>query len=178
MINYSKRMGLLVTAAILGMTGQALAATTLSVAVNGSRYMEASGITRLAVGNPEIADVRLLSGNDFLLVGKKPGSTTLLVWSDNGREEYNVFVSGSDAGTAQAIQEAIGYPEVQVQMMNGKVLLRGRVQNQYEHDSAIKVAQMYLAAAGAPPPPPRREARKAPRRPGTDLIPTSSTCWT
>lgn len=148
MINYSKRMGLLVTAAILGMTGQALAATTLSVAVNGSRYMEASGITRLAVGNPEIADVRLLSGNDFLLVGKKPGSTTLLVWSDNGREEYNVFVSGSDAGTAQAIQEAIGYPEVQVQMMNGKVLLRGRVQNQYEHDSAIKVAQMYLGSGG------------------------------
>lgn len=148
MINYSKRMGLLVTAAILGMTGQALAATTLSVAVNGSRYMEASGITRLAVGNPEIADVRLLSGNDFLLVGKKPGSTTLLVWSDNGREEYNVYVSGSDAGTAQAIQEAIGYPEVQVQMMNGKVLLRGRVQNQYEHDSAIKVAQMYLGSGG------------------------------
>ena len=148
MINYSKRMGLLVTAAILGMTGQALAATTLSVAVNGSRYMEASGITRLAVGNPEIADVRLLSGNDFLLVGKKPGSTTLLVWSDNGREEYNVFVSGSDAGTAQAIQEAIGYPEVQVQMMNGKVLLRGRVQNQYEHDSAIKVTQMYLGSGG------------------------------
>lgn len=148
MINYSKRMGLLVTAAILGMTGQALAATTLSVAVNGSRYMEASGITRLAVGNPEIADVRLLSGNDFLLVGKKPGSTTLLVWGDNGREEYNVFVSGSDAGTAQAIQEAIGYPEVQVQMMNGKVLLRGRVQNQYEHDSAIKVAQMYLGSGG------------------------------
>lgn len=148
MINYSKRMGLLVTAAILGMTGQALAATTLSVAVNGSRYMEASGITRLAVGNPEIADVRLLSGNDFLLVGKKPGSTTLLVWSDNGREEYNVFVSGSDVGTAQAIQEAIGYPEVQVQMMNGKVLLRGRVQNQYEHDSAIKVAQMYLGSGG------------------------------
>ena len=148
MINYSKRMGLLVTAAILGMTGQALAATTLSVAVNGSRYMEASGITRLAVGNPEVADVRLLSGNDFLLVGKKPGSTTLLVWSDNGREEYNVYVSGSDAGTAQAIQEAIGYPEVQVQMMNGKVLLRGRVQNQYEHDSAIKVAQMYLGSGG------------------------------
>ena len=148
MINYSKRMGLLVTAAILGMTGQALAATTLSVAVNGSRYMEASGITRLAVGNPEIADVRLLSGNDFLLVGKKPGSTTLLVWSDNGREEYNVYVSGSDVGTAQAIQEAIGYPEVQVQMMNGKVLLRGRVQNQYEHDSAIKVAQMYLGSGG------------------------------
>ena len=148
MINYSKRMGLLVMAAILGMTGQALAATTLSVAVNGSRYMEASGITRLAVGNPEIADVRLLSGNDFLLVGKKPGSTTLLVWSDNGREEYNVYVSGSDAGTAQAIQEAIGYPEVQVQMMNGKVLLRGRVQNQYEHDSAIKVAQMYLGSGG------------------------------
>ena len=143
-----KRIGLLVTAAMIGAAGHVFAADILNVSVNGSRYMEDSGITRLAVGNPDIADIRLLSNNDYLVVGKKAGSTSLLVWSDHGRQEYNVYVSGDDEGTEKAIQKAIGYPGVKVQMMNGKVLLRGKVKNQYEHDSAVKVAQLYLGSGG------------------------------
>lgn len=143
-----KRLGLLVTAAMIGAAGHVFAADILNVSVNGSRYMEDSGITRLAVGNPDIADIRLLSNNDYLVVGKKAGSTSLLVWSNNGRQEYNVYVSGDDEGTEKAIQKAIGYPGVKVQMMNGKVLLRGKVKNQYEHDSAVKVAQLYLGSGG------------------------------
>lgn len=143
-----KRLGLLVTAAMIGAAGHVFAADILNVSVNGSRYMEDSGITRLAVGNPDIADIRLLSNNDYLVVGKKAGSTSLLVWSDHGRQEYNVYVSGDDEGTEKAIQKAIGYPGVKVQMMNGKLLLRGKVKNQYEHDSAVKVAQLYLGSGG------------------------------
>lgn len=143
-----KRLGLLVTAAMIGAAGHVFAADILNVSVNGSRYMEDSGITRLAVGNPDIADIRLLSNNDYLVVGKKAGSTSLLVWSNNGRQEYNVYVSGDDEGTEKAIQKAIGYPGVKVQMMNGKLLLRGKVKNQYEHDSAVKVAQLYLGSGG------------------------------
>lgn len=143
-----KRLGLLVTAAMIGTAGHVFAADILNVSVNGSRYMEDSGITRLAVGNPDIADIRLLSNNDYLVVGKKAGSTSLLVWSDHGRQEYNVYVSGDDEGTEKAIQKAIGYPGVKVQMMNGKLLLRGKVKNQYEHDSAVKVAQLYLGSGG------------------------------
>lgn len=143
-----KRLGLLVTAAMIGAAGHVFAADILNVSVNGSRYMEDSGITRLAVGNPDIADIRLLSNDDYLVVGKKAGSTSLLVWSNNGRQEYNVYVSGDDEGTEKAIQKAIGYPGVKVQMMNGKLLLRGKVKNQYEHDSAVKVAQLYLGSGG------------------------------
>lgn len=143
-----KRIGLLVTAAVMGVYGQVLAATPLNVSVNGSQYMETPGITRLAVGNPDIADVKLLSNNDFLVVGKKAGSTSLIVWSNGQREEYSVYVSGDDEGTERAIQKAIGYPGVKVQMMNGKVLLRGKVKNQYEHDTAVKIAQFYMGSGG------------------------------
>lgn len=143
-----KRIGLLVTAAVMGVYGQVLAATPLNVSVNGSQYMEAPGITRLALGNPDIADVKLLSNNDFLVVGKKAGSTSLIVWSNGQREEYSVYVSGDDEGTERAIQKAIGYPGVKVQMMNGKVLLRGKVKNQYEHDTAVKIAQFYMGSGG------------------------------
>lgn len=138
-----KRIGLFLAAAMLSF-GSACAAEPVEVSLNESKYMAASGITRLAVGNPAIADVQLLSSGDFLLVGKKAGTTSLIVWSDGGRRtEYTVYVAGNDRGMASAIQDAIGYPKVHVQMMKDRVMLRGKVENQYEHDVAVKIAGLY-----------------------------------
>lgn len=144
-----KRIGLLLAAAMFSF-GSACAAEPVEVSLNESKYMAASGITRLAVGNPAIADVQLLSSGDFLLVGKKAGTTSLIVWSDGGRRtEYTVYVAGNDRGMASAIQDAIGYPKVHVQMMKDRVMLRGKVENQYEHDSALKIAGLYTGGDGS-----------------------------
>lgn len=144
-----KRIGLLLAAAMLSF-GSAYAAEPVEVSLNESKYMAAPGITRLAVGNPAIADVQLLSSGDFLLVGKKAGTTSLIVWSDGGRRtEYTVYVAGNDRGMASAIQDAIGYPKVHVQMMKDRVMLRGKVENQYEHDTALKIAGLYTGGDGS-----------------------------
>lgn len=144
-----KRIGLILAAAMLSF-GSACAAEPVEVSLNESKYMAASGITRLAVGNPAIADVQLLSSGDFLLVGKKAGTTSLIVWSDGGRRtEYTVYVAGNDRGMASAIQDAIGYPKVHVQMIEDRVMLRGKVENQYEHDSALKIAGLYTGGDGS-----------------------------
>ena len=144
-----KRIGLLLAAAMLSF-GSVCAAEPVEVSLNESKYMAASGITRLAVGNPAIADVQLLSSGDFLLVGKKAGTTSLIVWSDGGRRtEYTVYVAGNDRGMASAIQDAIGYPKVHVQMIEDRVMLRGKVENQYEHDIALKIAGLYTGGDGS-----------------------------
>ena len=144
-----KRIGLLLAAAMLSF-GSACAAEPVEVSLNESKYMAAPGITRLAVGNPAIADVQLLSSGDFLLVGKKAGTTSLIVWSDGGRRtEYTVYVAGNDRGMASAIQDAIGYPKVHVQMIEDRVMLRGKVENQHEHDTALKVAGRYTGGDGS-----------------------------
>lgn len=144
-----KRIGLLLAAAMFSF-GSACAAEPVEVSLNESKYMAASGITRLAVGNPAIADVQLLSSGDFLLVGKKAGTTSLIVWSDGGRRtEYTVYVAGNDRGMASAIQDAIGYPKVHVQMIEDRVMLRGKVENQYEHDIALKIAGLYTGGDGS-----------------------------
>lgn len=144
-----KRIGLLLAAAMLSF-GSACAAEPVEVSLNESKYMAASGITRLAVGNPAIADVQLLSSGDFLLVGKKAGTTSLIVWSDGGRRtEYTVYVAGNDRGMSSAIQDAIGYPKVHVQMIKDRVMLRGKVENQYEHDTALKIAGLYTGSDGS-----------------------------
>lgn len=149
MSGMKKRIGLLLAAAMLSF-GSACAAEPVEVSLNESKYMAASGITRLAVGNPAIADVQLLSSGDFLLVGKKAGTTSLIVWSDGGRRtEYIVYVAGNDRGMASAIQDAIGYPKVHVQMIEDRVMLRGKVENQYEHDIALKIAGLYTGGDGS-----------------------------
>lgn len=140
---------LIVSAGILLSASAVMAATPLSVSMNESRYVQEPGLSRVAVGNPEIADVQLLSAREFLLVGKKSGSTTLLVWGANGRQEYLVTVTGENSGLAAMIEKAINLPGVTVQMVGEKILLRGTVMNQYEKDLALKIAGLYTGTSPA-----------------------------
>ena len=57
----------------------AYAAIPLTVEVNKSLVLDLSPITKLAVANPEIADV-YLSGEQLLVIGKKSGVTSLQIW--------------------------------------------------------------------------------------------------
>ena len=136
--------GLLVSAGILLAVPSVHAAQALNIGLNESRYLEVSGLNRVAVGNPAVADVQLMSGNELLVVGKKAGSTTLLVWGGGTRSEYLIVVSGADTGLAEVIQNAIGLPGVTVQMVGEKVLLKGIVMNQHEKDMALKIASLYV----------------------------------
>lgn len=138
--------GLLVSAGILLAAPAVHAAQPLQIGLNESRYLEISGLSRVAIGNPEVADVQLVSGSELLVVGKKAGSTTLLVWGGGGRSEYLVIVSGADSGLAEIIQRAIGLPGVTVQTVKDKVLLKGVVMNQYEKDLALKIASLYVGS--------------------------------
>ena len=143
MKRYDVLTSLLLSAGIVLAAPTVHASTPLNVAVHESRYVQEPGLSRVAIGSPEIADVQLLSAREFLLVGKKPGSTTLLVWSANGRQEYIVTVTAENSGLAAMIEKAINLPGVTVQMVGDKILLRGTVMNQYEKNLALKIAGLY-----------------------------------
>jgi len=58
-------------------------------------------ITRLAVGDPKIADVHLNNNRDFLVTGIAPGATSLMVWTacSSSPRQSMVFVQGKGAGS-------------------------------------------------------------------------------
>ncbi|MDR9752285.1 type II and III secretion system protein family protein [Pseudomonas sp. SZMC_28357] len=61
-----------------------------------TELQSSAAITRLAVGDPKIADVQPSGNNAFLLTGMAPGATSLMVWttcSSNPRQSM-VFVQG------------------------------------------------------------------------------------
>lgn len=105
-------------------------------------------VTRIAVGNPDIASVVQLPGSasEFLVVTKdKAGSTALFVWTGDGvRHEYLVIVSPEDPGQAMLIEQAIGLPNVHVRMVGERVLLTGTVENQYERNYALQTVRLFV----------------------------------
>ena len=99
--------------------------------INQSYYLpQTSVIKRVAVSNPAIADVVVVSKREINIIAKQNGTTSITIWTADGmRQEFAVNVNPSDTGTALAIQKAIGLPHVTVQKVGDKILLRGTVRN-------------------------------------------------
>lgn len=118
-------------------------AANMTLGQNQSLVLNASGVYKVAVANPEIADVVVISSSQVMLVGKKAGSTTLHIWRNGGQFTYTVLVNGNDAGAAEMIKSLLGYPDINVSVAGGKVILEGMVENQYQRDRAEKLAGAY-----------------------------------
>lgn len=128
---------------------QAAELQAISIKQQTSHYMNMGQlITRIAVGNPDIATVIQLPGSasEFLIVTKKnPGSTSLFVWTrDGARHEYMIVVSPEDPGRAMLIEQAIGLPDVHVKMVDNRILLTGTVENQYQKNYALQTARLFV----------------------------------
>lgn len=118
-------------------------ASNMTVGVNQSHMIDAAGVNQVAIANPEIADVIVVAPGEVMLIGKKPGTTSLSLWRYGNRTDYTVVVDGSDDGTAGIVQSVLKYPGVHVSMAGGKIILEGMVENQYERTRAELIASSY-----------------------------------
>lgn len=73
--------------------------TALTLAVNERKLVVLKGISRVAVGDVEIADVRMLGNDKLELRGVGPGKTTILIWKGSRRISSLIEVSGSRGAT-------------------------------------------------------------------------------
>lgn len=118
-------------------------ASNMTVSVNQSHMIDAEGVNQVAIANPEIADVLVVAPGEVMLIGKKPGTTSLSLWRYGNRIDYTVVVDGSDEGTAGIVQGVLKYPDVHVSMAGGRIILEGMVENQYERTRAELIASSY-----------------------------------
>lgn len=143
---------LLVFFFIFILSNNAHAAKVLNIEANASMPMTSRvDIERIAIGSSKIATVIQVpdSVREFLIVAKESGTTTLFVWTADGqRHDYVINVSAEDKGVAQAIEDAIGLPEVRVKKVQDRILLTGTVENQYERNYALQIARLYIGGDG------------------------------
>ncbi len=66
----------------------------IEVPLQGAEVLEMdSEITRVVLGNPELAELNVVTTREILIVGKQRGSTTLHVWTDAGLREFRINIT-------------------------------------------------------------------------------------
>lgn len=104
-------------------------------------------LDQVVIGNPEIADIKLLSSRQVLILGSKPGHTNL-VFRDKNRSLIAVMdvVVGYDLeGIKRKLYEVIPHEEgIEVRGANDKVMLSGQVSNALAMDTAMSIASSYV----------------------------------
>lgn len=121
----------------------------ITMEINATHYIDVGRkIKRLAIANPKIADVSVLGASELNVVSLDKGSTALTVWlEDNTRINYMITVLPTDKGMAKEIERAIGLPNVHVEKVGDRVLLKGTVKHQKEMERAKKIAAMYIESS-------------------------------
>ncbi|WP_342377716.1 pilus assembly protein N-terminal domain-containing protein [Myxococcus stipitatus] len=94
--------GLAVLASLLVGTS-ALAEERIELKVGAHHVLTVKGLNKVALGDPETAEVKTLGAGKLDIEGKAEGTTQLLVWSAGGkREAYTVVVTKDGAKPAAA----------------------------------------------------------------------------
>nr|WP_309907272.1 type II and III secretion system protein family protein [Caballeronia sp. LZ035] len=102
-------------------------------------------VTRVAIGDPAVADVNVLKGGGVLLVGKAAGSTSLMLWQRGSETplSYTVDVA-SGAGAALAESDA-----PQVRVLGKTAVLTGSTPSVGKHQRAVAAARASVGKDGA-----------------------------
>ena len=104
-------------------------------------------LDQVVIGNPEIADIKLLSSRQVLILGNKPGHTNL-VFRDKNRSNIalmDVVVGYDLEGIKRKLYEVMPHEEmIQVRGANDSVMLSGEVSNAMAVDTAVSIAASYV----------------------------------
>ncbi len=90
-----------VAPAVLAGSAGAQAPAPVYIAVDGSLLLTLTEPARkVAVANPAIADVQVISPAQLLIVGKASGVTSLMIFSGKALQSYNLIVHPSSIAAA------------------------------------------------------------------------------
>lgn len=98
---------------------------------NELRSLSVDEVSRIAVADPDVVDVTLVSGNELLLQAKKPGSTSIILWDRNGQTTLAVEVIQRISEQVESqladILSELNLPGVELKRQGGRLLLVGEV---------------------------------------------------
>jgi len=112
----------------------------VKIYVGEPKILSVSNPTRIAIGNPSIADVTQVTKSEITLSPKAAGTTTLVIWDNFGEQSYKIKVLPEDMQEIKhrvdSLLGKLGLPEVYTQTAEeeGKVILLGRVKTPQDRE--------------------------------------------
>lgn len=116
----------------------------ISLQSGHSTIVPVSGLTRVAVGDGQIAGVVPIGTSQLIVNGKSPGTTTLFIWSVRGRTSYIVRVTaGTLDNFAGMLQAALNQPGVRVETYGTNVIVYGTVDDMAQWVNLDNIVQRF-----------------------------------
>src|SRR5690349_2726033 len=130
---------------------------TLNLPLNKSQVLHVTEpVSRIAVGNADIADAQPLSDQQFYVWGKGVGTTNLSVYGNDNRllAVVDVIVGVDVEAVKAAIHSLLPGEKIEVRAVNDSVALSGVVNSPGKLAQAVEIAKRFTAsgkneAAGA-----------------------------
>jgi pilus assembly protein CpaC len=99
-------------------------------------------LQRFSVGDPNIAEVTIVSPTEVVINGKSLGSTTLLIWDNTAQVKvYSVEVTVDAPALERYIRAVLPNEEIQVSASGNSVTLSGSVKDPGSATRAVEVAR-------------------------------------
>ena len=136
---------------ILPFNGYAVSSSEeeINLYLGDSKIISVSNPTRIAIGNPGIADVSNVSKTEVTIVPKMAGNTTFIVWDNFGEQSYRLRVFTENTSDIKRrvdnLLSKLNLPDVYTKAEDeeGKVLLLGRVKSAKDKERiAVALAQV------------------------------------
>jgi pilus assembly protein CpaC len=127
-------------------TARAQESSTINLGVGTQKVITVPGTTRIALGDPNVAEVKAIGNNQILISGSSEGRTTLLVWKSSGqRVSYLVTVRRQDPNEViSEIKKLLGEIEgVSVRMVGDRVYLDGQAYTSGDAERIEQVVSLY-----------------------------------
>ncbi len=119
----------------------------VNLSVGENQTIPASDVKSYSEGNEGVVEVRLTpEGREFVVVGKKPGSSTLLMLKRGGEQVlYTIHVF---ARPMQVVQQELtkllsGYTGLRIRRIGPRIFVEGGVSTQAEVDRLKQIAALY-----------------------------------
>ncbi|MFN2549079.1 MAG: pilus assembly protein N-terminal domain-containing protein, partial [Myxococcales bacterium] len=120
---------------------------TISLGVGQQKVIQVANVARVAIGEPDVADVKQVGGgNELLITGVGEGRTSLLVWRNNdSRLSYVIVVRKQDPKeVVSEVRALLGDREgIQIRVVGDRVYLDGETITTDDYERVQQITQLY-----------------------------------
>ncbi|MGH8566778.1 MAG: type II and III secretion system protein family protein, partial [Gammaproteobacteria bacterium] len=120
---------------------------TFQMALHKSGIIKLSrAAAKVSVGNPDIADILVMPGDQLYILGKRLGTTNVVVWDKPGRifEAFDIEVTHDVGSLKVKLHELLPGEEIKVHSSQGKIILNGEISNVVKMNAALQLAASFL----------------------------------
>lgn len=122
-------------------------AQEINLRIGENATVSARGVKNYSEGAPGIAAVKLTTdGTKFVISGRKPGTTSLLLIDKNGKQTtyvINVFTRSPDAVQREVEALLENSPGMRVRRVGSRLFIEGGVRNEAEAKRVERIASLY-----------------------------------